>query len=53
MLNLEKPARIYHVREAFPTNHKVASDLEATSGEISIMELSIAYEHFEVEEGQA
>jgi phage tail-like protein len=43
--------RIYHVKEGFPTRHKVAGDLDATASEISVMELDIAYEYFEVEEG--
>lgn len=46
------PARIYHVKEAFPARHKVAGDLDATASEISIMELDLAFEHFEVEEGE-
>jgi len=49
-INIENPARIYHVKEAFPARHKVAGDMDATAGEISIMELDIAYEHFTVEE---
>lgn len=49
-LNTDSPARIYHVKEAFPTRHKVAADMDATASEISIMEIDVAYEHFEVEE---
>lgn len=48
-INLDTPARIYHVKEAFPIRHKVAGDLDATASEISIMELDLAYEHFDVE----
>lgn len=44
------PARVYHVRECFPTRHKVAADFDATASEISLMDLDVAYEHFEVEE---
>jgi phage tail-like protein len=44
------PARMYHVRDAFPIYHKVAGDLDANSGEISIMDLTVTYERFEVEE---
>lgn len=44
------PAREYLCRECFPIRHKVAADLDATSSEISIMELDIAMEHFEVVE---
>jgi len=49
-INLDGPARIYHVKEAFPTRHKVSGDLDATASEISIMEIDFAYESFEVEE---
>jgi phage tail-like protein len=49
-LDLQFPARVYHVHEAFPTRHKVAADLDATASEVSIMSLDIAYENFEVEE---
>jgi len=51
-LNTDLPGRTYHVRECFPIRHKVAGDLDATASEISIMELDLAYEHFEVEEHQ-
>lgn len=49
-LTLGTPARVYHVKECFPTRHKVAADMDATASEISIMEIDVAYEHFEVEE---
>lgn len=49
-LNIDSPARVYHVHEAFPTRHKVAADLDATASDVSIMELDCAYENFEVEE---
>ena len=49
-INTDTPARVYHVREAFPIRHKVAADLDATASEISIMELDVSFEHFEVEE---
>lgn len=49
-IDLNNPARIYHVHEAFPTRHKVAGDLDATASEISLMEVDFAYESFEVEE---
>jgi phage tail-like protein len=51
-LNVDTPARTYHVKEAFPIRHKVAGDLDATASEISIMELDVAYEHFEITEHQ-
>jgi len=50
-LNLDLPARVYHVYEAFPTSHNPStSGFGSTDGEISIMELSVGYEHFEVED---
>ena len=49
-LSQDLPARTYHVREAFPIRHKVAGDLDATASEISIMEIDVAYEHFEITE---
>lgn len=52
-IDLDNPARVYHVKEAFPTRHKVAGDLDATASEISLMELDFAYESFEVEERSA
>jgi phage tail-like protein len=47
------PARVYHISQAFPTRHKVAADLDATASEISIMELDLSFEYFEVEEPTA
>lgn len=44
------PARIYHIFNGFPTRHKVAADLDSTAAEISIMDLDISAESFEVEE---
>jgi phage tail-like protein len=50
-LELANPARRYHVYNAFPTAHNVVTNaLTATDGEISIMSITVAYEHFEVEE---
>lgn len=50
-LFLDKPARIYHVHEAFPTSHNVVSNsLTSTDGEISVMQITLAFEHFEIEE---
>lgn len=46
-----KPARVYHVFEAFPIQHNVLSNsLSGTDGDISIMSITVAYEHFEVQE---
>lgn len=49
-ISTENPARTYKIHEAFPTRHKVAGDLDANASEISLMEIDLAYEHFEVEE---
>lgn len=45
-------ARTYKLENAFPTRHKVAADLDASSSDISIMELDVAYESFEIVEGE-
>lgn len=49
-VDTDQPARTYYVKEAFPSRHKLAADMDATSSEISIMELDLAYERFEVQE---
>jgi phage tail-like protein len=43
------PSITYRCYCAFPIRHKVAADLDATSAEVSIMELDVAIEYFEVE----
>ena len=52
-IDTNTPGRLYHVREAFPIRQKVAADMDATASEISIMEMDLAYENFEVEERPA
>jgi phage tail-like protein len=52
-INIETPANTYLVKEAFPMRHKAAADLDATASEISIMELDVSFEHFEVERAAA
>jgi len=42
----EDAARTYELFNAFPIRHKVAGDLDATASEISIMELDLSYEYF-------
>jgi len=42
-------AIVYHLHEAFPTRHKVAGDLDSTASEVSIQELDLAYEYFDIE----
>ena len=44
------PGRVYHLKQGFPIRHKVSGDLDATASEISVMELDVSYESFEVEE---
>jgi len=41
-------ARTYELFNAFPARHKVAGDLDATASEISIMELDLSIEYFNV-----
>jgi len=41
---INQPARSYKVLEAMPLRVKVASDLDAMSGDISLAELDLAYE---------
>lgn len=44
-INLDSdPAIRVHVLEAFPTTHKLLGDLDASSSDISIMELGVSYE---------
>ena len=45
-----QPARIYHVKDAFPIDHQVGSELDATNADVSIKSLTLTYERFEVEE---
>lgn len=48
-----KATREYVLYQAFPTRHKVAADLDASSSDISIMELDVVYEHFDIIENGA
>jgi len=43
-------AREYILYNAFAIRHKVAADLDASSSDISVMELDVAYEYFDVKE---
>lgn len=38
----------YKCQQAFPIRHKVSSDLDATGSEVSIQELDLAIEHFDI-----
>lgn len=44
-INTDNPACIIHVFEAFPTGVPLFGDLDATSSEIAVQELSIALEY--------
>jgi phage tail-like protein len=43
----------YKLAQAFPIRHKVSSDLDATASEVSIQELDLAIENFNVIDGGA
>jgi phage tail-like protein len=43
------PARIYRLHEAWPTRCKLASDLDASSGDVAVAELELAYEHLDLD----
>jgi phage tail-like protein len=47
-LNKDATGRQYQIFDAFPTTHKVAGDLDATASEISVMELGVSYERFDI-----
>ena len=40
---------LIYLYNAFPIRHKVSSDLDATSSDVSVMELDIAYEYYELD----
>lgn len=43
-------SRKYNVFEAIPTHVKPASDLDANAGEVSVQQVDVAYEYFDIEE---
>lgn len=45
-----QPGRIYHLSEAFPTSVKLAGDLSGDASDVSLQEMTLAYEYCEVEE---
>jgi phage tail-like protein len=49
-LNLDQPARIYKCYQAFPIRDKIAADLEGTAADISIQEMDVSFEYWDVEE---
>ena len=42
------PALVYILFQAFPVKHKPASNLDATSGEVSLAELDLSYEYYNI-----
>ncbi len=48
-INVDAPAVIFHCHDCFPTMVKAGGDLDAASGEVSIQEITISLETFEVE----
>lgn len=42
------PSRIYTVSQAYATGHKVSGDFDATSSDIAVQELTVAFEYFDV-----
>ena len=42
----------YKLYEAFPIRCKIAGDLDSTTGDVSIGELDVSYEYFEVKPGE-
>ena len=44
------PSRTYRIFEAFPTRAKPGADMDSGSGDVSLQELAIQYESFELEE---
>lgn len=48
-IDLDAPVRTYLLKEGFPSRVKVAGDMDATASEISLMEIDVAYEHFDVQ----
>jgi len=45
-----KASRIYHVYNAIPQHVKIATDLDANAAEVSIAQVDIAYEYFDIED---
>lgn len=46
----KKPQLAYHIFNAQPTRLKHSGDLDATSGDVAVSELDVAYEYFTVEQ---
>lgn len=45
----ETYAKLYKLKECSPARVKIAGDMDATTGDISIAELDVAFEHFDVQ----
>jgi phage tail-like protein len=52
-IDVNTPARIIHARECFPIRCKPSADFDATASEISLGEIDVACEFFEVEDVRA
>ena len=52
-LNFDNPAFIYHLFEAFPTSTKISGDLNSTDNNVSMTEMTLAFEYMNVEENPA
>ena len=50
LLSLNAPSRIIHLYECWPQTCKVEADHDATAAEVSVAELTLAVEHFDVED---
>lgn len=48
-IDVGRPAKTYHIYEAFPSHIKPAEDFDATSSEVSISDMDFTYEHYEIE----
>jgi phage tail-like protein len=42
-------AKLYKLKQCIPGRIKIAADMDASTGDISIAELDVAFEHFDVE----
>ena len=45
------PSRLYRLNNALPVRGKIAADLDSTASDVSIQEMDVAYESFDLEIG--
>lgn len=50
-IDTDRPAKTYKCYNAFPIRVKPGGDLDATASEISLQEVDVAFENFEIVEG--